>query len=287
MTDEAAAYSARHAEQALLVETNGSLVLERYGAGHDAARAHALYSGTKSFWGVCAVAAQEDGILSLDEPVAHTIESWRDDPQKARVTLRMLLDLTSGFAFGGLGSAVPTYDKALATPLRDEPGTTFTYGGIPLQVFGAVLARKLAGRGLAPHAYLHERILDPLGVAVAAWRSLKDGSRPLPTGASLAARAWLAYGRFLLRRRAPDGTEIVRPASLGRCFAGSAVNPRYGLGFWLHATADGTVPYASGSGGQALYVLPHAQTVVVRFAGGGSYKHDAFLARLLRGGTAG
>jgi CubicO group peptidase (beta-lactamase class C family) len=38
--------------------------------------------------------------------------------------------------------------------------------------------------------------------------------------------------------------------------------------------------YASGSGGQALYVVPSANAVVVKFGNASSYKHDAFLKRL-------
>ena len=57
----------------------------------------------------------------------------------------MLLDLTAGYGFGGLGSAVPTYARALDI-LENTPGSTFTYGGIPLQVFGAFLTERLQPR---------------------------------------------------------------------------------------------------------------------------------------------
>ena len=118
--DAALAYAERHALHALVVRQHDDVLLERYGGGYDAGKPHALYSGTKSFWGVLAVAAQDDGLLELDEPVARTIPAWNEG-EKARVTLRELLQLTSGIGFGGLGAAVPDYDKALATELRDEP----------------------------------------------------------------------------------------------------------------------------------------------------------------------
>jgi len=257
--------------QALLVQQGAATVFESYVAGFDAATPHALYSGTKSFWGVVALAAEEDGLLALDEPVGATFPSWAVGA-KARVTLRMLLQLISGIGFGGLGNAVPTYEAALAVDLKGEPGTVFTYGGIPLQVFGAVLARKLAPRGSTPHAYLREQILAPAGVTVASWRMLKDGTQPLPTGAFLSTAAWAAYGRFVL-------AEAQR---LAPCFAGSTANPRYGLGWWLGAPALGTdVAYASGSGGQGMYVFPSRGAVVVKFGRSTSYNHETFLKRLL------
>ena len=277
----AQAYAERHGLHALVVQRGGEIVAETYAAGYDADKPHALYSGTKSFWGVAAIAAQHDGLLHLDEHVAETFPSWSDGP-KALVTLRQLLTLTSGIGFGGLGAAVPPYEKALATPLKDAPGERFTYGGIPLQVFGAVLARKLEARAQTPHAYLRERVLDPAAVRVGWWRTLKDGTQPLPTGAALTARDWLAFGELVLGGGTVQGRTVVPRDELARCFAGSLANLRYGLCWWLSPLpAVPDVVYASGAGGQALYVIPSERAVVAKFGGSSSYKHDAFLRRLL------
>jgi CubicO group peptidase (beta-lactamase class C family) len=264
----ALAYARRHALHALLVARGGDLVVQEFGPGFNRESPHPLYSGTKSFWGVAALRACRERLLELDEPVAQTFAAWRDDPWKRRVTLRMLLSLTAGFGFGGLGASVPTYDRALAMALRDEPGTRFTYGGIPLQVFGAVFARKLEPLGLTPHEYLRERVLDLARVRVASWRTLRDGTNPLPTGAFMRADEWLAYGRFVLSQR----DELVP------CFEGSAVNPRYGLGWWLGARgAPPDLVYASGSAGQALYLVPSLDVAIVHFGKSTSYRHEAFL----------
>jgi CubicO group peptidase (beta-lactamase class C family) len=275
--EAASAYARAHGLHALLVARGEDVLAQEYGDGFERDTPHPLYSGTKSFWGVAALRACEDGLLSLDEPVAATIDAWRDDPWKRRVTPRMLLSLTAGFGFGGLGASVPTYERALAMELRDEPGSRFTYGGIPFQVFGALFARKLATRNLTPHAYLRERVLDPAGVTIPQWRKLSDGTQPLPTGATLRAEDWLAYGRYVLRER----------ARLEPCFEGSPANPRYGLGWWLPSTplrtgykAPPGLVYASGSAGQALYVVPSHDVVVVHFAKSSSYRHETFLKRL-------
>jgi len=272
--DSALAYAQRHELHALIVASALDILGEWYGAGYDAAAPHALYSGTKSFWGIAAMHAANDGILRLDEHVCETIEEWADDARKAQMTIRQLLDLTSGYGFGGLGAGVPIASKAIATPLRDDPGTIFTYGGVPLQVFGEVLRRKLRSHATSPHAYLRERILAPAGVQIADWRTLPDGTHTLPTGAFIDARAWLAYGRMLLANSAR--------ADVRECTSGSAVNPRYGLGFWLDPLADATgIFYASGASGQALYIIPRERCVVVHFAKSNSWKHDAFLKALL------
>jgi CubicO group peptidase (beta-lactamase class C family) len=261
----------RHKGQALLVSAAGKVLYEAYGDGFSADSPHALYSGTKSFWGVAALVAQSKGLLSLDEHVAETFPLWKAEAWKRRVTLRHLLQLTAGVPFGGLGASVPPYEKALAVELKAAPGTTFTYGGIPLQIFGAVFSKKLNAVKMTPHEFLHARILDPNRIEIASWRTLKDGTQPLPTGAFLTARNWLRYGQFI----ATNWREYAE------CFAGSSANPRYGLGWWLappKAPAD--LAYASGSGGQAMYVVPSEKIVVVRFGNGGSFNHEAFLKRL-------
>ncbi|MGH7727836.1 MAG: serine hydrolase domain-containing protein [Vulcanimicrobiaceae bacterium] len=269
--EAAESYARRHALQALYVVREEAVLVERYADGLGAEAPHALYSGTKSFWGPVALAAQAEGLLALDEPVGETFEAWRAG-LRARVTLRHLLTLSAGIGFGGLGSAVPTYERALTVEPRVEPGTRFTYGGIPLQIFGAVLARKLEARGVTPHAYLRDRVLEPAGVQIASWRTLADGTQPLPTGASLDARTWAAYGRYVLAQR----------DALAACFVPTRANPRYGLGWWLSPLAAvPDVAYASGAGGQGLYLVPSERTVVVRFGKSASYDHAAFLRRLL------
>jgi CubicO group peptidase (beta-lactamase class C family) len=270
----AIAYAHAHALRAIVIALGDEIVAQEYGEGYDAKKPHPLYSGTKSFWGPAALCARDDGLLELDEPVSATFPDWGDDPWKRRVTLRMLLSLTAGFGFGGLGAAVPEYERALATPLKDEPESRFTYGGIPLQVFGAVLARKLADRKLTPQDYLRRRVLEPAGVRVASWRSLKDGTHPLPTGASLSAMDWLAYGRYIA-----DERERFAP-----CFQGSPANARYGLGWWLgpRNTPEDLV-YASGSAGQALYLVPSLNLTIVHFGASASFRHETFLRRVFLG----
>ncbi len=264
---------------ALVVSVDGAIALTRE-APDWADRPHPLYSGTKSFWGVAAVAAAEDGLLELDEPLGATIPEWPRGDARRGVTIRQLLALTSGYGFGGLGNAVPTADRALEIPLKNEPGTVFTYGGIPLQVFGEVLRRKVAPKHDSPQAFLQARVLDPIGMTIADWRRLRDGTRPLPTGARVSAAQWLRFGRLLLAR----GAGVIGAAGFAQCTMGSAANADYGLGLWLLRRAGEVVGwYASGAGGQGLYVLPDPRIVAVHFGQSNSWNHAAFVKRLAAG----
>src|SRR5437764_12086282 len=87
----AAEYSARHRGVSFLAIQDGRTLLEQ-----NAKTPHKIYSGTKAFWDLAALAAAEDGLLNLDERVVGTLTSWRSDPRKAQVTIRQLLDFDSG-----------------------------------------------------------------------------------------------------------------------------------------------------------------------------------------------
>ena len=96
----AAEYSADHRGTSFLAIQSGRTLLEDYPGRASADTPQRIYSGTKAFWNLAAIAAEEDGILNLDERVADTITSWRQDPRKAQVTIRQLLDFSSGLAPG-------------------------------------------------------------------------------------------------------------------------------------------------------------------------------------------
>ena len=84
----AADYSADHHGTSCLVIQKGKTLLEEHSGRSNAATPERIYSGTKAFWNLAALAAAEDGILDLDERVADTIPGWRKDPRKAQVTIR-------------------------------------------------------------------------------------------------------------------------------------------------------------------------------------------------------
>lgn len=268
--EAAASYLESCNGHALLVYEQGRLVFERYFHGHTADTPHLLASGTKSFVGVLAVAAQEDGLLRLDEKLGDTLTEWRTDPQKKDLTIRQLLSLSSGLAGGGIGQ-VPSYRQAIATAqVTAPPGQRFQYGPIPYQVFGELLRRKLVadGRARDPLDYLQQRILTPIGLRYDRWREDGDGLPHLPSGAYLTAREWAKFGLLVLNQGQWQGKPVVKAESLAECFKTSPANPNYGLTFW-RAQPDDPEPdlvMAAGLGKQKLFILPSRQLLIVQFA---------------------
>src|SRR6184192_4984325 len=133
----ASEYSARHRGFSFLAIQDGRTLLEQ-----NAKTPHKIYSGTKAFWDLAALAAAEDGLLNLDERVVGTITSWRNDPRKAQMTIRQLLDFDSGLEPEFFLHETQSGDRdaaAMRARAVAEPGRAFIYGPAALQVFHQAL----------------------------------------------------------------------------------------------------------------------------------------------------
>lgn len=275
----AARYSAERRGVSFLAMRRGDVIFEDYPNEGAPTSAWELASGTKSFTGVMAAAAIQDGLISSwDERAADALSEWRGD-ERRRITIRHLLSLTSGIT-GQPTPRPPTYADAIAQHPEAAPGERFAYGPAPFQIFGEIMRRKTNGD---PLDYLSRRILEPLNIAPQRWRRGADGMPHMPSGASITAREWARFGRFVMQ----GGEGRVDASALRQCFNGTRANPGYGLSFWL--LREGLVPpgrnagieidttiserfggitMAAGAGNQRLYLVPALDLVIVRQASG-------------------
>src|SRR5436305_11207749 len=127
----AAKYSERKRGSAILVMQNGGTIFEHYANGGSANRRWPIFSGTKSFWGIAALAAVQEGLFRLDDPVSDTITEWKSDPRKSQITIRQLLSQTDGIEGASRLQRASIRDRnvmAIALPSAAEPGSVFIYG---------------------------------------------------------------------------------------------------------------------------------------------------------------
>lgn len=291
---DATAYSRAHGGDAVLVLRGDSVVFESYHNGYRAGEPHPVASGTKGFTCALAVAAAQDGLLSLDEPVARALPEM-EGSMRGAITVRHLLSLTSGLE---PNNRLPDgrepddhYANAALLPLRAAPGTRWAYGDGPFDLFGALLRRRLAATGEDPLAYLERRVLRPIGVSGHQWVRDRAGSPLFAGGARLTAREWARFGRLVRDSGRWEGSEVLPAAGLRECFRGSAARPDYGLGWWLNPAGPAGTPLVAGHpdlvaqlgyGNQGLFVLPSRDLVVVRLGGPHPlFRVGEFLARLL------
>lgn len=242
----AAAYSAQHQGEGLVVMLDGQVVFEEAQGNWPLDRPHPLASGTKSFSGVAAALAIHDGLLSLDERVSDTITEWKSDPDKSRITVRHLLELSAGLdpkmeeamAFRSGRRAEPVADhakEAINASLQAKPGEKFIYGQTCYYIFGELMKRKFAAKDWPQENvvdYLQARVFDPLGISP---RFGEDaaGNANLPGGCRLNARDWATFGELIRLNGKWDEKQLIDPKLLAQLFVPSATNPNYGLTWWL------------------------------------------------------
>lgn len=275
----AARYSQEHGGTALLVLAGELLVFEDYHNDGSVSTPVHIFSGTKSFSGVLAVAAQEDGLLDLDEPVSASIASWSGDARKRQITIRQLLSFTSGLEKSMLSltldgmhqrqRVVDKYAFALELEADHEPGSWFEYSSSHLTVFGALIKQKLGEDAVS---YLQRRIFAPIGMRVSGWNRDGVGNPMLPYGAWTTAREWLKFGRLLRDDGRYAGRQILQPGALDVCFEGSAAMPCYGLTFWLNREVPAErgaqlVPQLRAQAGQGRVLLPEGPADLYAAAG--------------------
>lgn len=114
----------------------------------------------------------EQGLVQLDDPVQSYLPDFNpsDDPQRASVTVRMLLTHFSGEAgevdLGdpwGLDGAdrAQGFHRALTKPLQTRPGEGFRYSDVNYILLGGLI-EKLTGE--AEDVYVQRNVFAPLGM---------------------------------------------------------------------------------------------------------------------------
>jgi CubicO group peptidase (beta-lactamase class C family) len=313
--EEAARYSHAASGTGVLVMRKGEIIFESYADGWNADRPHLLASGTKSFSGLMAVCAAQDGILQLDELVCETLTEWKNDPRKSKITIRQLLSLSSGIE-GGNNMTMPAYQRAVGMANAvAEPGKKFSYGPIPYQCFGELMKRKLAKQNETVESYVRRRIIDPIGMNVAVWRKGLDGNINLPAGLLLTPREWVKFGELVRRGGKWGEKTIVETKFLDECFKPAPASQAYGMTWWLlgggaaessfadseglrgrmtariaqqlKARRQGLIPAdtvaALGKGKNCCYVIRSLEMVIIRMGDSeaGEYNDLTFLSKIL------
>ncbi|BBY79504.1 putative beta-lactamase [Mycolicibacterium pulveris] len=114
----------------------------------------------------------EQGKVGVDDPIQDHLPEFNptNDPQRARVTVRMLLTHTSGlpdvldlrgtWGFDHADKA-EGIGRALSAPLQSEPGEVFRYSDVGFILLGALIERLT---GEPEDVYVQRNIFAPLGM---------------------------------------------------------------------------------------------------------------------------
>ena len=262
---------------AFLVVKNDAIMFEKYLQGFDRATPSLSFSMAKSFLSILVGCAIFDGYLkSVDQPVTELVPELKEEGFSS-VTLKHLLQMTSGIDYAEPGLPLGLHDRFYYTNrlereilnlrLREQPGTRFTYKSGDAFLLTLALKRALGRKSITE--YMQERIWNPLGMENnGAWSidHAPDGMEK--TGCCLAttARDVAKFGRLYLNKGLWDGRRIVPETWVTESTrvdtsAGSAWNYQH---LWWLVARNRPDFMANGHLGQFLYINPSTGVIIVR-----------------------
>jgi len=280
----------------LLVVKDGRLVFETYlRQRSDQGRYDNVQSATKSVTSLLLGIAMDQGSidsldLRLDELFPEELSGL--DPQKAEITLRQLLTMTSGIGFDNDVFSVEMWIDKPSDPVRYmlkkpqlyAPGEKFYYRDMDPQLVGYALTL-LTGKSEKELA--DETLFRALGIRDYFWEAGPDGVSMAAHGLHLKARDLARLGQLVLDRGSWQGERVVSEewieASTSRQIDsdvtyGDGVFP-YGYYWWI---VPGVGFSMWGAGGQFVLVVPERRLVIVQTAFPNTDLPDSGLPDLLQ-----
>jgi CubicO group peptidase (beta-lactamase class C family) len=267
----------------LWLSHNGVPVMTAHYGGYGPTTREPIASASKWVSALVLARLVERGVLRWDSTVG---EWWPElTPEKRGITLAQLFSHTSGIAgeeSGCIGNPQTTLQacaaQILAAPLVRTPGTTFSYGGLSMQVAGAMAER---ATGQTWDALFIAEVAQPLGLTatdfgftstapgylsvpnpriaggvrstladyarlMAMWQA--DGRVPEAGGRADARRGAVYLDPSTLREMQRDRAEGLRRASVPPTldlYPGWG----YGFGFWILPTGRAGDPVIESSPG--------------------------------------
>jgi len=256
-------------------------VLEYYRKGADPNDRLPVHSVTKSVTStLVGIALGRGSFSSLDQSLGELLPEALEpgvDTRVREITVRHLLTMSSGFDEASIGAVSPSgllWAWSLHRPLLDAPGRRFNYDNEASHLLSVLLTRTIKQD---PTRFAHQYLFEPLGIENYNWPLDGDGNLRGSSGLSLTARDMAKIGSLYLRGGKWHGRQLVPKTYIAQASRvhnqGGPPVPRadYGYLWWVTRPPGETAAYfASGSGGQFIYVVPAAD-IVAAIAADDSY----------------
>jgi len=271
--------------QGLLEETNtrsalvlykGKLVIDWNWKAEGAHSVYEAWSTSKSIASTCIGMLVDEGkIASIDDPVSKYVPSWGEG-QKAKVTLRHLLQQTSGLEEKTTFPIAQDQLKiCLEAPILTEPGSVGKYNNAGCNVLSAIIS---ATAGCDPEAYIKKKLWEPMGITHSWWRRDAAGHVVTYAGVQTTSIELAAIGQLFLNGGTWNGKQLISKNWIDQATTKRAelmpmpgIPPMdYGLLWWVDISSKKGVPHnynALGLFGNNLTVIPDLQLVGVRLVG--------------------
>ena len=240
------------------------------------------YSVTKSFTAAAVGAAQDAGLLSVEDELGSFFSGrWPDghDPEMKKVRIKHLLTHTMGLERGFLFEADrhlqqgDWLERCLITQLKYKPGERYTYSNSNFYLLSRII-HETSGATLERFAY--EKIFKPLSIENYSWTCCPEGETQGGTGLYLSTADMAKLGALYLNGGVWNETRVlssdwVAAATTNRL--GHITDTRYGYGVVI---SENGYRFA-GAYGQFVIVRPSHNIVVAAHG----YIDDAALGPLV------
>lgn len=176
-----------------------SIFSECYYAPFDKDFKHRMYSTTKSFVSIAVGFCEQDGLLSLDDPMSKYFPEYKDAEFQHSATIREMLQMRTGREAGVPWFSAHNGDRASTYYLKGEqkfPNTLFAYDS-PASYMLCVIVEKLTGKPFLE--YLKEKFLNDTGFSPDAYCLQCPGGYSWgDSGILCTSQDLLRFARFVL-----------------------------------------------------------------------------------------
>ena len=268
----------------VLLIKNGKLVLEEYFYGYDRDKLHFLASVSKSVTSLCVGLSIDQKMTGGVETKVHDLfpeytgTKWID--QKYPVTLRHALTMSAGLEWDSMKyhrkdprhTTYQLYESddpikfILERNLAETPGYKFYYNSGLTILLGEIIENTT---GQSIDRFSGRYLFSRLGIDDYHWDKFSDGRIQTDGGLHLRPRDMAKIGYMVLKKGRWNGDQIISEAwireSTGRHIDAQGIG--YGYQWWIGKTLSSTQPievlFASGHGGQKIFIIPQLDLVAV------------------------
>lgn len=194
----------------LMVLRHGKVIGELHAAPYQAEHLHTLYSASKTVTGLAVGLAVDDGLLSVDDKVSKHLRDKMPavlSPALDSLTVRNLLMMASG-RLEDLSIFLGDEDWLTAWFKGDfhQVGQQFHYDSMCTHAL-AVIVTRLTGKSLLE--YVKERIFTPMHITLADWELAPDSVETAGWGLRLQPESEAKLGLLMLHGGKWNGRQLV------------------------------------------------------------------------------
>jgi CubicO group peptidase (beta-lactamase class C family) len=264
----------------VVILRHGKLVAESYFNGDTATTLHDIRSATKSITAtLMGIAIERHFIHSVDDPISAYLPGLPKDKQQ--ITIRDLLNMRSGLDADDDDPSTPGNEDRLdkspdwiktvyAVPMKRPPGQAYLYCSINAFLAGAIIENATK---LPLDVFAKQQLFDPLGIHSFTWRHVPVSRITGQGNLSITTRDEARIGQLFLQNGRFNDHQLVSrdwvQSSLANQVSISYSDPFadfYGYMWYAKPEPIGDhtvlVHFASGNGGNKIYIVPSLDMVV-------------------------